>query len=112
MARFGNVAPDKMIFRACDTVGDGSGTTNAVGDYSSAADDFKITAQAGERLKIERMLVSYEDTSGMQAQEYGNLGSALTNGIEVLVTDGAGATIRSHKRSANQDKRTVGNPLL
>lgn len=74
-----------ILSRYLDTNGNGTGTKNANGDYSGAVEEFYIEAQAGENLEIARMIVSVEDTGGMQAQEYGNLGSALTNGIEVKV---------------------------
>lgn len=85
--------PDRFIYRRLDAVGDGTGTKSAVGDYSLAAQDFKITAPSAHQYEISRMIVSVEDTAGFQAAEYGNLGAALTNGISVLVTDAADATI-------------------
>ena len=86
---------ENFISRYADTNGDGTGTANAVGDYSSTTTDFKVTAQPGETLSIGRMIVSAEDTSGMAARDYGNIGNGLTNGIEVLVTDDLGATINT-----------------
>lgn len=85
--------PEDKLFRYLDTVGDGNGTKNANGNYSVTSDDFKITPPAGERYAISRMIVEVEDTSGMQAEEYGNLGAALTNGIQVLVVDDGDTTI-------------------
>ena len=90
MARYGTVPPENLVFRALDTVGDGSGDVQAIGDYSDTGDgltNFKITAQPGERLTIERMLIGYEDTAGMAARDYGNIGDGLTNGIKVIVTN-------------------------
>lgn len=73
----------RIISRFLDTNGDGTGTKSAIGDYSLAADDFYI--EAGDNpLVISRLLVSAEDTTGMTAQEYGNLGAALTNGVSIL----------------------------
>lgn len=79
----------KHIFRYLDTNGDGSGTKNANGDYSSVADEFYC--QPDMSVYINRLIISIEDTSGMQAQEYGNLGSELTNGWELKVTDASGS---------------------
>lgn len=74
-----------MIFsRYLDTNGDGTGTKNANGNYSSAAETFYIDGP----LTITRMIVSVEDTGGMQAEEYGNLGTALTNGITIDIDSG------------------------
>lgn len=82
-----------MISQFLDTVGDGSGTINANGDYSSAAEEFLISpaAETDKRIayKIYRMVISAEDTNGMQAQEYGNLGAALTNGVTIVHDDGS-----------------------
>lgn len=73
-----------------DTNGDGTGTKNAIGDYSSAADIFYIQPPEGTVYRAHRMLISIEDGAGMQAQEYGNIGAALTNGIQVRVQNDSG----------------------
>jgi len=86
-----------MINQFLDTVGDGTGTTNAIGNYSDAgagAEEFFYTdpSTAGSTNApsyIHRMIVSIGDTSGMQAQEYGNTGGALTNGISIAIKRGA-----------------------
>lgn len=71
--------------RYLDTVGDGSGTKNANGNYSGAAEEFLLIPT--KTMHVGRILISYEDTTSMQAQEYGNFGVALTNGIEVETRD-------------------------
>lgn len=76
-----------LLYRYLDTNGDGTGTKNANGNYSGAVEEFYIEAQAGDSIKIARMIVSLEDTAVMQAEEYGNFGSALTNGITIKVLD-------------------------
>ena len=73
------------FFRYLDTNGDGTGTKNANGDYSLVADDFYF--QPTRACYIHRMLVFMEDTSGFTAEEYGNLGAALSNGYEVQLKD-------------------------
>jgi hypothetical protein len=80
----------KMISRYLDTVGDGSGTKNANGDYSESEEIFFITPSAGSTYDIARMIVSVYDTTGMQAQEYGNLATALDPGIVVRVSNSEG----------------------
>ena len=77
-----------MISQFLDTNGNGTGTNNAIGDYSSAAEEFYFQPSSGETYSISRMIVTIEDTSGFSAQEYGNLGAALTNGITIKVMDG------------------------
>lgn len=54
---------------------------------------FYCQPPAGEIWRISRLIASYEDTSGMQAQEYGNLGGALTNGIVIRKQDDSGSVI-------------------
>ena len=68
-----------------------TGTVNAIGDYSAGA-EWYVTAPAGG-YKFTRLMVSYEDTGGGIMQEYGNLGSALTNGIEMEIRDDNGTVI-------------------
>lgn len=71
------------LYRYLDTNGDGTGTKNANGDYSSAEEIFYIQPPANQRYELHRIIITLEDTSGFSAQEYGNLGAALTNGIEI-----------------------------
>lgn len=74
-----------------DTVGDGSGTKDANGDYSGeGAEQFLIAPGTGEIYKIARMIGTYSDTTGFSPDEYGNLNAALTNGISMGVYDGSG----------------------
>jgi len=79
-----------LLSRFLDTNGDGSGTKNANGDYSSTADIFYIQPGAEQVFRISRMLVSIEDTNGMSASDYGNITSGLTNGIQVRKQDDSG----------------------
>jgi hypothetical protein len=73
------------ISQYMDTTGDGTGTYEANGDYSGAAEEFLYVA--ARPVEIHRMVVTIEDTVGMQAEEYGNLGAALTNGVVVEIRD-------------------------
>lgn len=82
-----------LLCRFLDTVGDGTGTKNAIGDYSGAEEEFFIAPAAGQIFHIARLLVTVEDTAGFAAAEYGNLGSALTNGIKLEVRTGASTTV-------------------
>jgi hypothetical protein len=80
-----------ILTRFLDTNGDGTGTKNANADYSGTGGDiFYIQPPAGTVYRLYRMIVHYEDTQGMTATEYGNLGSALGVGIIVRVQDGSG----------------------
>lgn len=84
------------FFRFADTVGDGSGTKNANGDYSGTVTDFKLSHPADAQVDcfISRMIVHIEDTANPSAAHYGNTGAALTNGIQILKLDADGATIQ------------------
>ncbi len=74
-----------MIFsRFLDTNGDGTGTKNAVGNYSSTATPFYIQPAANQTFYLARMLITVRDSGAFDAEEYGN-GIALTNGITVTI---------------------------
>lgn len=76
-----------LISRYLSDDGTVTGNKNANGNYAGAVEEFYIEPAAGESYTLTRMIVSFEDAGGMQAQEYGNIGSALTNGIEVKVVN-------------------------
>lgn len=85
-----------MLSRYLDTVGNGSGTKNANGNYSGAGlgeTIFKIQPAAGSVYRIARVIISIRDASGFQAEEYGNLAAALSTGIEVRVQNDSGTLI-------------------
>lgn len=63
--------------------GDGTGTSNANGNYSSAAEDFYIECPANSTIMINRMIVKLEDTGAFDVESYGN-GVSLTNGVRVF----------------------------
>ena len=69
-----------------DTVGNGTGTKNAVGNYASAAQKFLVTAPSDGELHVYRLILTIRDTGSFDAEDYGN-GVALTNGIECGVYD-------------------------
>lgn len=80
----------KIVYRFLDTVGDGTGTKNANGDYSTP-DRFLISPSGDVGYFLNRMIVDIEDTAGIQQNEYGNLGVALTNGINIRIRDASDA---------------------
>ena len=84
-----------LISRFLDTNGDGSGTKNANGDYSGTGlgEEIFWFDPESQYVDIARMIVTLEDTSGFQAQEYGNLGGALTNGIQARIQDDTGTIV-------------------
>lgn len=75
------------IYRYLDTAGNGTGTKNAIGDYSTP-DEFYISGPSSGRMVLERMIIHVRDGSGFSAEKYGGL-TALTNGLSVaVVTEG------------------------
>ena len=72
------------LFRFLDTAGNGTGTKDAIGDYSSGQ-KFWIGPPAGKCYVLHRCIVQIRDTANPSADGYGNL-AALTNGIEPSVT--------------------------
>ena len=82
-----------IVARFLDTNGDGSGTTNFNGDYSSAQEIAYIQPGATETIYLSRMLVTIEDTSGFSAADYGNITSGLSNGVQVRVQDEDGTAV-------------------
>ena len=82
--------PDDLVFQMLTDDGtpyqNGINEYNANGNYASAADEFYIQ-HASRDITLERMIVKIRDTSGMAAGEYGNLGAALTNGVQIRVVD-------------------------
>ena len=83
-----NYGGQKRIFsRFLDTNGNGSGTKNMNGDYSSVQEIAYIQPGASEIFRVTRMIVTIEDTSGMTAEEYGNLNISISIGVAQLRTD-------------------------
>lgn len=90
---FGDGGVNLILSRYLDTNGDGTGTKNAVGNYSGGAQSFKLAPPASTIYRVHRLLVTIEDTSGMTPTEYGNLGAVLTNGITVRVHNGTSTVV-------------------
>ena len=81
------------LYRYLDATGDGTGNKNFNGNYSSAQGIAKIVPPAGVIYEIARLIITVEDTSGMHADEYGSLNTALGNGIEIGVSDPGGEIV-------------------
>jgi len=72
----------RQLFQYLDSVGDGSGIKNLIGDYSGAPTTFKIAPGAGEIFILTRMLIYIEDAGSFDTGSYAN-GVMLTNGISL-----------------------------
>lgn len=80
---YGRDPNEFKLYQFLDTIGDGTGTVNAIGDYSSAAADFFIQPPVGQRYVIHRMLINITASGVVDSGFYGD-GLVLTNGIQVL----------------------------
>lgn len=83
-----NTHQNLTLHRYLDTNGDGTGTKNAIGDYSSAEEIFYIQPPTGIVYRLSRMLVGIEDAL-INWGFYGGL-AALTEGIVVRVSNDSG----------------------
>ena len=72
-----------------DTVGDGTGVTNASVDGSTTPVVFKITPAANEVLDLTRLIIKLEVMSIISESKYGDL-PELTNGIQLIWESGYG----------------------
>lgn len=81
--------------RFFDTVGDGSGTKNAIGDYSLMPQDFILTPNPERSLNVGRIIIEIVDGGSLDAGRYGN-GIVLTNGIFLLLVDADLTTERNY----------------
>ena len=83
----------KLLFRFLSDNGASNGNKNMNGDYSITPDEFYFTVANGPGAIINRLTFHIEDTTGIQYEEYGNLGSALTNGYTIKVKDDSGSDV-------------------
>lgn len=81
------------IYRHLDTNGDGSGTKNAIGDYSSTAEIFYIQPPAGQIFRLTRMMVLISGRApSVKTDTYGSV-PTLSNGVQTRVQDDSGTII-------------------
>lgn len=83
-----SVNPDVIINRYLDTVGDGTGNKNAIGDYSITQTIFKIQPPNGTIYRIAGIVVFVQDTGVFSELNYGAFNSPLTNGISIRIYNG------------------------
>lgn len=67
--------------RSLDTNGDGTGTKNAIGDYSSVSDIFYLQPSATQFMSVARIIIGIRDNGVWSAATYGAIAGGLTNGI-------------------------------
>jgi hypothetical protein len=83
--------PARLFTRALSL--DGAGATfDIIADYSGANTElFQLTAASDEVLSVARILFSMQDATINSTDVFGGLATALTNGINLYVTDNTGA---------------------
>lgn len=81
------------LYRYLDLNGDGTGSKQATGNYSGAADEFYIQPGVSAIYRIYAMMVHIRDTSVNDSGNYGAITGPLTNGITMAVADGGGTLI-------------------
>lgn len=77
--------PERFLFRYLDTLGDGTGVKQVIGNYVTE-EEFYIQAPIDTTYKLHRLIAYIEDFGTFDSGGYGN-GSALTNGITLKVLD-------------------------
>ena len=75
------------IYHYMDTIGNGRGDIDFIDNYSVTPTKARHNVPANEHHELHRLIISIEDSSGMKADEYGDLGAALTNGITIVAED-------------------------
>lgn len=68
-------------------VGDGTGNVNANGDYSVTPKTFFIQPAATEIIILNELVIHIVNGGALPATVYGGLAGALTNGINVTLTN-------------------------
>lgn len=83
----GGIPQDPIVVHQFLSInGDGTGTINAIGDYSSTSAVFYIQPAINEVMIIHELLLHILDSGAMPAGSYGS-GAALTNGLQVFITN-------------------------
>lgn len=73
----------KQFNRFLDTVGDGSGTKNAIGDFSAATQSFIIKPATNQVISIDKLVIFVKGAGRGNAMGYGSA-SLLSTGIELI----------------------------
>ena len=93
----------RMWSRTLDTSGNGEGQRNATGVFTGTgiwaaganvgSGHFYIQPPTGSIYRITRIIGAIRDSKGMVADEYGNLGAALTSGIKLEAHHDGGVVV-------------------
>lgn len=85
--------------------GDGTGNNNANGDYSVTPATFFIQPASDEIMIIHELYIHLVNSGAFPATVYASLGAALTNGVDILLTNdrSSGLSILPEKIKTNDD---------
>ena len=86
------ISPEFNLYQFLDTNGDESGTTDALGDHSGAADDYFIAPPSDKVYELSRLIIFIQSTGVIATNKYGDQ-TALTNGIKVIIESGGVETL-------------------
>jgi hypothetical protein len=86
MTRPRGAPPGASFTHILDTVGDGTGTKNANGDYSSTPGTFILKPPPDRVFGVHQMLVFVRDTA-IKSDGYGAIVGGLANGIIVQIVN-------------------------
>ena len=75
------------LLRTLDTVGDGSGAHDFIGDYSVVATQAIIKPPDNEIYMLTEFVAQYSDAGKFQQNVYGSLAAALPNGLIIGAYD-------------------------
>lgn len=73
------------INKILDTVGDGSGTNNAIGNYSGGAQSFKMTVPVGTSYTVSNLIIYLAGGTAFTNDGYGSIINSLANGWTIKI---------------------------
>ena len=114
----GNYVVRRPFEHYLDTNGDGTGTRNAVGDYSATPTDFYYQPPVGVTVELTKLIIHVADKGLFSFDGYGAISAGqVVNGLQVLVerlgqvvlvlTDGEPITDNASMSHLNTDYQLV-----
>jgi hypothetical protein len=81
--------PENAIYQFMDTVGDGSGEVNLIGDFFGTTEHVLYTAERSTLIEqlIVTLVTDMGTGTGLRPQDYGNIDGGLPTGWELEVVD-------------------------
>ena len=73
------------VVRLLSSVGDGTGTTNLIGNYSGAVTDFWYQPPSTQKFYIHNISMNISDNTSFNQTDYGAISGGLTNGVTLWI---------------------------